>query len=93
MKILTFNLNKPLPPGDHFAALPKLERVHVGNHGSTNAFDDAALLGLAKVATLKTVTLDVASPFATPAGLAAFQKLRPEVKVEGPGVPKDAKAK
>ncbi|HBJ85360.1 MAG TPA: hypothetical protein DDZ88_16085, partial [Verrucomicrobiales bacterium] len=90
LKNLTFNLNKPLPPGDYFAALPKLERVHVGNHGSTNAFDDAALLGLAKVATLKTVVLEVAVPLVTSQGLATFRKLRPDVKIEGSSVPKES---
>ncbi len=88
LKDLTLMLNQPLPPGDHFAALPKLERLHVGNHGSTNAFDDAALLGLTKVATLKTVVLEVAAPLVTGQGLAAFRKLRPGVKIEGTGAPK-----
>ena len=84
LKALILRLEQPLPPGDHFAVLPKLEKVLVQHHhGVSNAFDDAALLGLTKVTTLKTVILEVPSPLVTSTGLAAFKKLRPDVKIEG----------
>lgn len=89
LKVLNLKLGRPLPSGEPFVAMPRLEKVLIqNNNGTNNAFDDAALLGLAKVTTLKIITLDVPSPLVTSAGLAAFKKLRPDVKIEGPGVPK-----
>ncbi len=89
LKNLTLTLDQPLPPGEPLAALaalPKLERVALGQFSGINQFDDAALLSLAKVTTLKVFLLGTRPHRVTAQGIAAFQKLRPDVKIEGTGL-------
>ncbi|MBK8038515.1 MAG: serine/threonine protein kinase [Verrucomicrobiaceae bacterium] len=89
LKSLTLTLDQPLPPGEPLAALaalPKLEKVNLGMFSGINQFDDAALLSLAKVTTLKGFQMGNQSHRVTAQGIAAFQKLRPDVKIEGTGL-------
>jgi len=85
---LALTLDVPLQgsaPLSPLAALPKLQKITVLQFSGVNAFDDAALLSLEKVAALRTLTFAAVQHRVTQAGIAEFQKRRPDVKIDGPG--------
>jgi serine/threonine protein kinase len=92
---LSLTLDQPLTgdaPFSELASLPKLAVVTMGNHTGINQFDDAALLSLAGVATLKTLKIETLKHRVTKQGLADFQKRRPDVKLVGVEIGKAAQA-
>lgn len=84
LKELNLNVDRALPPGTSFTALPKLESLIISVFQGESLFDDAALFDLAKQSQLKKVVI-VSAPRLTAEGLAAFKKLRPDVKIDGMG--------
>jgi hypothetical protein len=86
---LSLTLDQPLT-GDAqlspLSTLTKLTHLTVGNHGAINQFDDAALLSLEGVTTLKSIKIETLNHRMTREGIADFQKRRPEVKIEGMGL-------
>ncbi len=86
LKELNLNVDRALPPGTSFTALPKLESLVITVFRGDSLFDDAALLDLAKQSQLKKVVI-VSAPRLTSQGLAAFKKLRPDVKIDGYPLP------
>ena len=86
IKELNLNVDRALPPGTSFTALPKLESLIITVFQGDSLFDDAALLDVAKEGKLKRVYI-VSAPRLTSVGIAAFKKLRPDVKIDGAGMP------
>jgi hypothetical protein len=66
--------------------LPKLAAVTLGNHTGINQFDDAALLSLEGVVSLKFIKIETLQHRMTKQGLADFQKRLPDGKIEGTGL-------
>lgn len=86
---LSLTLDQPLTgraPLSELASLPKLAAVTLGNHTGINQFDDAALLNLEGVVSLKFIKIETLQHRMTKQGLADFRKRLPDVKIEGTGL-------
>jgi len=57
--------------------------VDIGSVANGNQMDNAALLSLAEIPSLQLVKFKAETPLMTPEGISAFQKRRPDVKIEG----------